>query len=141
MARRRCYGYQTAPDGTLVIDHQEAGVVLCTFEQYKAGKSLGKIAAGFEEQDILPPTGKPKWNREAIDKLLSNGKCANRILLQKTFSTSSIQIKNDGRIDPYFYIDSHEDIISDGLFEAVQEELCNRSKNPDSGLSKTQGFW
>ena len=58
MARRRCYGYQTAPDGTLVIDHQEARVVLWIFQQYKAGKSLGKIAADLEKQGILSPTGK-----------------------------------------------------------------------------------
>ena len=52
MARRRCYGYQTAPDGTLVIDPQEAEIVIWIFQQYKAGKSLGKIAAGLEKQGI-----------------------------------------------------------------------------------------
>lgn len=140
MARRRCYGYQTAPDGTLVIDHQEAGVVLWIFQQYKAGKSLGKIAAGLEKQGILSPTGKQRWNREAIDKLLSNEKYTGRVLLQKTVSTGAIQIKNDGLIDRYLYTDSHEAIISDELFEAVQQEKCNRSKNTSSGLSMTQGF-
>ena len=140
MARRRCYGYQTALDGTLVIDHQEAGVVLWIFEQYKAGKSLGKIVAGLEKQGILFPTGKQRWNREAIDKLLSNEKYTGRVLLQKTVSTGAIQIKNDGLIDRYLYTDSHEAIISDELFGAVQQEKCNRSKNTSSGLSMTQGF-
>ena len=75
MARRRCYGYQTAPDGTLVIDHQEAGVVLWIFQQYKAGKSLGKIAAGLEKQGILSPTGKQRWNREVVSRIFRKLVC------------------------------------------------------------------
>ena len=140
MARRRCYGYQTAPDGTLVIDPQEAEIVIWIFQQYKAGKSLGKIAVGLEKQGILSPSGKTKWNREAIDKLLSNEKYTGRVLLQKTVSTSAVQIKNDGLINRYLYTDSHEAIISDELFEAVQQEKCNRSKRLEDRLSMTQGF-
>ena len=140
MARRRCYGYQTAPDGTLVIDPQEAEIVIWIFQQYKAGKSLGKIAVGLEKQGILSPAGKTKWNREAIDKLLSNEKYTGRVLLQKTVSTGAVQIKNDGLMNRYLYTDSHEAIISDELFEAVQQEKCNRSKRLEEGLSMTQGF-
>ena len=140
MARRRCYGYQTAPDGTLVIDPQEAEIVIWIFQQYKAGKSLGKIAVGLEKQGILSPSGKTKWNREAIDKLLSNEKYTGRVLLQKTVSTGAVQIKNDGLMNRYLYTDSHEAIISDELFEAVQQEKCSRSKRLEEGLSMTQGF-
>ena len=93
MAKRRCYGYDIASDGALVINSEEAKVVVWIFEQYKVGKSLGKIAAGLEQQGILSPTGKPKWNREAIDKLLSNEKYTGRVLLQKTISTGGVQIE------------------------------------------------
>lgn len=140
MAKRRCYGYKTAPDDTLTIIPEEAEVVIWIFEQYKSGKSLGKIAAGLEKQGVLSPTGKPKWNREAIDKLLSNEKYTGRVLLQKTISTGAVQIKNDGLMDRYLYTDSHEAIISDELFEAVQQEKFSRSKNLESGLSMTRGF-
>ena len=137
MAKRRCYGYKTAPDGTLTIIPEEAEVVIWIFE---SGKSLGKIAGGLEKQGILSPTGKPKWNREAIDKLLSNEKYTGRVLLQKTISTGAVQIENNGLMDRYLYTGSHEAIISDELFEAVQQEKFSRSKNPESGLSMTQGF-
>lgn len=140
MEKRRCYGYKTAPDGTLTIIPEEAEVVIWIFEQYKSGKSLGKIAAGLEKQGILSPTGKPKWNRGAIDKLLSNEKYTGRVLLQKTISTGAVQIENDGLMDQYLYTDSHEAIISDKLFEAVRQEKFSRSKNPESGLSMTQRF-
>ena len=140
MAKRRCYGYKTSPDGTLTIIPKEAKVVIWIFEQYKARKSLGKIAAGLEKQGVLSPTGKPKWNRETIDKLLSNEKYTGRVLLQKTISTGAVQIENDGLMDQYLYTDSHGAIISDELFEAVQQEKFSRSQNPGLGLSMTQGF-
>ena len=74
MAKRKCYGYDINPDGELVVNPDEARVVCWIFEQCLAGNSLGKIAAGLERQDIPSPTGRPRWNREAIDKLLSNEK-------------------------------------------------------------------
>jgi len=67
MAKRRCYGYKLNPDGELTIKPDEAKVVHWIFERYLSGDSLGKIADGLERQGIPSPTGKPKWNREALD--------------------------------------------------------------------------
>lgn len=140
MAKRRCYGYDVVSDGALVINSEEAKVVVWIFEQYKVGKSLGKIAAGLEQQGILSPTGKPKWNREAIDKLLSNEKYTGRVLLQKTISTGAVQIENDGLMDRYLHTGTHEVIISDEMFEAVQQEKLRRSKSSENTLSIKQHF-
>ncbi len=81
MAKRKCYGYDINPDGELVVNPDEVRVVCWIFEQCLAGNSLGKIAAGLERQGIPSPTGRPRWNREAIDKLLSNEKYTGRVLL------------------------------------------------------------
>ena len=140
MAKRRCYGYDIASDGALVINSEEAKVVVWIFEQYKVGKSLGKIAAGLEQQGILSPTGKPKWNREAIDKLLSNEKYTGRVLLQKTISTGAVQIENDGLMDRYLHTGTHEAIVSDEMFEAVQQEKLRRSKSSENTLPIKQHF-
>ena len=140
MAKRRCYGYDVASDGTLVINPEEAKVVVWIFEQYKVGKSLGKIAAGLEQQGILSPTGKPKWNRETIDKLLSNEKYTGRVLLQKTISTGAAQIKNDGLMDRYLHTETHEAIISDEIFDTVQQEKLYHSKSSENTLSMKQYF-
>ena len=122
MVHRKCYGYDVGPDGDLTVNPDEARVVRWIFEQYLAGNSLGKIAAGLERQGIPSPTGRPKWNREAIDKLLSNEKYTGRVLLQKTVSTGAVQIENDGLMERYLYTDTHEAIISDEVFVAVQQE-------------------
>ena len=82
MAKRKCYGYTINSDGELKINPDEAKVVSWIFERYLAGDSLGKIAAGLERQGIPSPTSKPRWNREAIDKLLSNEKYTGRVSLE-----------------------------------------------------------
>ncbi len=135
MARRKCYGYEVGSDGELVVNPDEAKVVCWIFEQYLAGDSLGKIAAGLERQGIPSPTGRPKWNREAIDKLLSNEKYTGRVLLRKTVSTGAVQIENNGLMERYLYTGSHETIISDEMFMAVQQEKLSRSKESQKQIA------
>ena len=132
MSRRKCYGYVTAPDGKLTIDPVQTEVVRWILQRYLDGDSLGKIAAGLEQQQIFSPTGKSRWNREAIDKLLSNEKYTGRVLLQKTISTGAAQIENHGLRDRYLYTGTHKAIIPDEMFMAVQQEKLKRTKNPES---------
>ena len=140
MAHRKCYGYEVGPDGKLTVNPEEAKVVNWIFEQYLAGNSLGKIAAGLEKQGITSPTGKPRWNREAIDKLLSNEKYTGRVLLQKTVSTGAVQIENNGLMERYLYTGTHEAIITDELFMAVQQEKLSRSKEPQNQVTMDLEF-
>ena len=135
MAQRKCYGYDTGPDGELVINPDEAVVVRWIFERYLIGDSLGKIAAGLEEQGILSPTGKPKWNREALNKLLSNEKYTGRVLLQKTISAGGSQVKNDGFMERYLYSDSHGAIVTDEIFRDAQQKKLQRTNQPEKELS------
>lgn len=110
------------------------------FERYLAGDSLGKIAAGLEKQGIPSPTGKPRWNREAIDKLLSNEKYTGRVMLQKTVSTGAVQIENNGLMERYLYTGSHEAIVSDEMFIAVQQEKLSRSKESQNQVAMKLTF-
>lgn len=142
MAQRRCYGYDTGSDGELIINPDEAAIVRWIFDRYLSGDSLGKIEAGLEEQGIPSPTGKPKWNREALNKLLSNEKYTGRVLLQKTISVGGSKIKNDGFMDRYLYSDSQEVIISDEMSKAVQEEKVSRKSRIESeSKSLTQAIF
>lgn len=140
MAKRKCYGYDINPDGELRINPEEAQVVCWIFEQYLAGNSLGKIAAGLEKRGIPSPTGKPRWNREAIDKLLSNEKYTGRVLLQKRVNTGAVQIENNGLMERYLYAGSHEAIISDEMFMAVQRKKLSRSKEPQKEIAMKLTF-
>lgn len=140
MAQRRCYGYDIGLNGQLTVNPDEATVVHWIFECYLHGDSLGKIASVLEAKSILSPAGKSKWNREALNKLLSNEKYTGRVLLQKTISTGTTQIKNDGLMDRYLYTDSHEAIISDEMFQAVQQKKLSRAKNPGNVIAMKLTF-
>ena len=140
MAKRKCYGYDVEADGELVINPDEAAIVRWIFEQYLSGSSLGTIAAGLEKDGVLSPTGKPRWNREALNKLLSNEKYTGRVLLQKTISLGGSQIENSGLMDRYLYTDHHEAIISDEMFQAVQQEKLSRAKNPENTVAMKLTF-
>lgn len=140
MAHRKCYGYEVGSNGELAVNPEEAKVVRWMFEQYLAGDSLGKIASGLEQQGIPSPTSRPKWNREAINKLLSNEKYTGRVLLQKTISTGAVQIENDDLMARYLYTGTHEAIISDEIFTAVQQEKLSRSKEPQNHVAMRLTF-
>ena len=131
IAQRKYYGYDIGPDGELSVNPDEATVVRWIFERYLSGDSLGKSAARLEKQDVSSPSGKPKWNREALSKLISNEKYAGRVLLQKTVSTGGTQFKNNGFMERYLYSDSHEAIISDDVFKAMQQEKLRRTNCPE----------
>lgn len=67
------YGYQIENNG-LIICQEKAEVVRMIFDYYLSGASLGKVVDILSEKRIPSPTGKERWTRAAIDKLLSNAK-------------------------------------------------------------------
>ena len=67
------YGYVL--DGEKLVIHEErADVVRSMFEYYLAGASLGKIVDMLFAKGVSSPTGKSKWTRASVDKLLANKK-------------------------------------------------------------------
>lgn len=135
MTKRMCYGYDISPEGELVINPNEAAVVRWIFEHYLNGDSLGKIAEGLEQKGIPSPTGRFKWNRESLNKLISNEKYTGRVLLQKTISTGGSQFKNDGFMAKYLISSTHEAIVTDEVFKAVQKEKLKRTENPQNAIT------
>ena len=115
---------------SLVIDEPDAKIVRKIFEMRASEKSLSAISDWLYEQGILSPTGKCRWSRETISKLLKNEKYTGDVLLQKTFVKdlfSGKQVKNIGERDRFLYQDHHPAIISRDLFDKV-----NCKKNPES---------
>jgi len=99
MANRTCYGYDTMSNGELAVNETQAKTVRWIFERYLAGDSLGKIATTLQKQGVSSPTGKPKWNRKALSKLLSNEKYTGFALLQKSLRICGIQFQNSGELE------------------------------------------
>ena len=89
-----CYGYKVTHAGELVINPIEANIVLFIFHSFLNGDSLGKISDALARMGISSPTGRAKWSRETISKLLSNEKYAGDVILGKTQVIDGIQVKS-----------------------------------------------
>ena len=117
-----CFGYKRDDDGRLTIDEPDAKIVRKLFEMRASGKSLGAISDWLFEQGIPSPTGRSRWSRETISKLLKNEKYLGDVLLQKTYVKdlfSGKQVKNAGEKNQYLYQEHHPAIIGRELFEKV----------------------
>ncbi|NFH41459.1 recombinase [Clostridium sporogenes] len=80
----------------------------------------------LEDSSIKSLTGKEKWSKRTIQKILINEKYIGNVILGKTYTdtyTSSKQRVNNGAQDKYLMENNHETIISIGVFEKVQEEI------------------
>lgn len=141
MANRTCYGFDMSETDELTINEEEAKVVRWIFGRYLAGDSFGKIAKGLEKQGICSPTGKAKWNREAISKLLSNEKYIGVVVLQKTMSFCGKQFSNDGELEKVLVKNHHEAIIPVADFVMVQRMKQKRSKPQDQRAPNMAGLY
>ena len=83
----------------------------------------------MEARHIPSPTGKDKWCRRSIDKLLDNEKYVGDVLLMKTFTpeVGTKRRKNRGEAYQYRITDGHPPIITREAYAAVQEEKKRRS--------------
>jgi len=135
LASRVCYGFECDERGDLVICEREADVVRQIFGHYLAGASLGQIADYLAEREIPSPTGKPRWGREALGKLLRNEKYVGQVRLQKTVVQDGKQVANR-EVDQYLYTNNHPSIISAEAFEETQMRLLERSKE----VQRTMAF-
>lgn len=118
-----CYGYELSSNGKLAINEAQAVIVKEIFTRRAAGQSLAKISEWLYETGVKSPTGKERWSRETLNKLLHNEKYTGDVLLQKTYVSDlleGVQIKNSGERSRYLYQNNHPAIIDRELFEQVK---------------------
>ena len=117
-----CYGYRQDENGNLIVHDTEAKIVQEIFEMRAAGFSLGKISEWLFENRILSPSGKERWSRETLNKMLRNEKYVGDVMLQKTFVDNLFdgkQIVNNGDLDRVLIQNHHHGIIDRKLFAKV----------------------
>ena len=69
-----CFGYRRSNDGHLEINEPEADIVRKIFKLRVSDRSLNEISQWLFNEHIPSPTGKERWSRETISKLLKNEK-------------------------------------------------------------------
>lgn len=115
--RRKCYGYVKDKNGDLVINEEQAAIVRLIFDLYLGGKSILGIVKELKERGIKSPTGKDNWPKRSIEEMLSNGKYIGIAVVNLDGEEGQIYKLNN----------SHLAIISNEIFDDVQEEKLKRS--------------
>lgn len=115
--RRKCYGYDKDENGDLVINKEQAEVVKLIFDLYLGGKSILGIVKELKDRNIKSPTGKDNWPKRSVEEMLSN---------EKYIGIAVVNVDGEeGQV--YKLNNSHTAIISNEIFDAVQEEKLKRS--------------
>jgi DNA invertase Pin-like site-specific DNA recombinase len=115
--KRKLYGYAKTETGELVIDNGQAQVVRDIFRWYLGGDSVLGIIKKLSEAGMPSPTGKEKWSKRSIEKMLENEKYTGTVtLLDSSTQEYEYQIK-----------DNHPPIITENEYRSVQEERMKRS--------------
>ncbi len=94
------------------------------FELRASGRSLNEISNWLHDEHIPSPTGKERWSRETINKLLKNERYTGDIVLQKTYVSDVFigkQRRNAGQMGRYMIHEHHPAIVSREAFEAVNK--------------------
>lgn len=128
--RRKCYGYRENAEGILEIVPEQAEAVRLIFDLYLQGYSFDMIRKVLLEKGIPSPTGRESWSKKTISATLENEKYCGHVILMKTIRATGVdfrRVKNRGQQERYQLMNNHPAIISDKIFERVQEEKKRRS--------------
>lgn len=104
-----CYGFRRNNDGVVETIPDKAKVVEMIFSLYLDGNSLEDIQQYLFEMQIPSPSGKEKWSRDVLNKLLNNYKYTFGIINHVTYCAveemksgrcrnSNRNIKDDERV-------------------------------------------
>lgn len=127
--QRKVYGYIKDKNGDLIIDESQAKVVRDIFRWYLGGASVLGIIKNLADANIPSPTGKEKWNKHAIEKMLENEKYTGTVtLFDSVTQEHAYQMK-----------DCIPPIITESEFRSVQEEKrkCSNVVTDENGTHRS----
>ena len=124
------YGYRLI-DKKLVIYEPEAEVVRWIFAAYLNGMSTVEIAHELSAKSVPTKGKKEQWKANRIAYILSNEKYDGDTLFQKYYGEETVPFKkhrNYGEVDQFFARNTHDAILPQGMFQAVQTLLQSRGR-------------
>ena len=122
-------GYRLV-EGELRIVPEEAEIVRKIFKMYLSGMGMSKIASELTREGVHTRFGN-HWPRNTIRGILKNEKYTGDMILQKTYNVdfrTKAKKVNKGERRQYYVENSHDEIISKEVFEAVRQEEERRRK-------------
>lgn len=129
MPYKHFLGYRKGENGEPEVVPEEAEIVRRIYGLFLKGQTPYGIKTIFEAEGIPTPAGKKTWQTATILSILTNEKYKGDALLQKTFCTDFLTKKmkvNEGEVPQYYVENSHPAIVTDEVFNMVQEEIERR---------------
>lgn len=120
----KAYGYRLDENKRLVIDPEQAEVIMFIYNTFLQGYTVGQICAMLNAREIPAPRG-GIWYDSTVDGILKNEKYIGDLRLEKTVSTDLKTRRRVPNIDgQQFYVtNNHEGIMSERMFKRVQDEI------------------
>ncbi len=113
-----CYGFRRNNDGIVETIPDRPTVVKMIFSLYLKGNSLEDIQHYLFETQIPSPSGKEKWSRDVLNKLLNNYKYTFGIVSHEMFEAVENLKENNCR-NPNRVVEN-----GDGWDEQQEQNFC-----------------
>ena len=123
------YGYQLEGN-KLIVDEDEAGVVIRIFAFYLGGKTPYEIAKILTSEGIPSPAGKSHWTVSSVTYILGNDRYCGDIIMQKSICVDLFahkRVRNLGQAERFRVRDAHTPLVS----KEDWREVKNRVSMPD----------
>ena len=114
----------------LIVDEEEAGVVIRIFAFYLGGKTPYEIAKILTSEGIPSPTGKSHWTVSSVTYILGNDRYCGDIIMQKSICVDLFahkRVRNLGQAERFRVRGVHTPLVS----KEDWREVKNRVSMPD----------
>lgn len=117
-------------DGKYIVHPEEAETVRRIYDLYLSGKGTSAIGKILKAEGRRTRYQNETWSDSSIGQILRNNTYTGNLTLQKTFREDHISKrtrKNNGELPMYLAEETHEAIIPQKIFDAVQAEIARRA--------------
>lgn len=122
-----CYGFSRDASGEIILDEEQAFVVRKMYEMAAQGIWVSRITEYLFKRGYRTAAGN-YWSECAVFRILHSEIYKGAVMMQKTYlDADRVRHKNTGQRDRWYVADHHPAIVSEELWDKVQEVLAARS--------------
>lgn len=117
-------------NGRLAVIPEETEIVRSIFDDYLSGKGVTAITKRLNESGSTTQSG-GVFHKSAVERILRNYAYTGNLLLQTKFRENhltKVTRKNQSELPRHHAANTHEAIISQETFDAVQAEILRRKR-------------
>ncbi len=129
-------GYDTDKNGDIVVNEEEAKIVIRIFNDFLSGKGTPAIAKELTKEKVKTARGNINWTSNAVYKIIKQEKYYGAVRTQKSVTLephTHKRVLNRENEPQYLIKNNHPAIITEDMFLKVQRELKIRSEKRTKG--------